>query len=227
MIQFPFADRAEAGRLLATELATLELPGDVVVLALPRGGLPVGLEVANKLRVPLDVVIVRKLGVPWQPELAMGAIASGSVQTLDHDLIRALGISRAQIDAVIDKEKVELERREKLYRKGRPTLDLRGRTALLVDDGLATGSTMLVAARYVRSLKPGQTLIAVPVASVQACERLKTEADDCICLATPEPFVAVGQWYADFPQVTDSEVQHFLETSRMPGKAIQSESLAR
>jgi putative phosphoribosyl transferase len=227
MIQFPFADRAEAGRLLATELATLELPGDVVVLALPRGGLPVGLEVANKLRVPLDVVIVRKLGVPWQPELAMGAIASGSVQTLDHDLIRALGISRAQVDAVIDKEKVELERREKLYRKGRPTLDLRGRTALLVDDGLATGSTMLVAARYVRSLKPGRTLIAVPVASVQACERLKTEADDCICLATPEPFVAVGQWYADFPQVTDSEVQHFLETSRMPGKAIQSESLAR
>jgi putative phosphoribosyl transferase len=226
MIQLPFADRAEAGRLLATELATLELPGEVVVIALPRGGLPVGLEVAKTLRAPLDVVIVPKLGVPWQPELAMGAIASGSVQTLDHDLIRALGISRAQIDAVIDKEKVELERREKLYRKGRPALDLRGRTALLVDDGLATGSTMLVAARYVRSVKPARTLIAVPVASVQACERLKTE-DDCICLATPEPFVAVGEWYADFPQVTDSEVQRLLEASRLPGKANTSEGLAR
>ena len=227
MIQLPFADRAEAGRLLAGELDLLKLSANTIVLALPRGGLPVGLEVTKKLRAPLDVVIVRKLGVPWQPELAMGAIASGSVQTLDHDLIRALGISRAQIDAVIDKEKVELERREKLYRKGRPALDLRGRTALLVDDGLATGSTMLVAARYVRSQKPGRTLIAVPVASVQACERLKTEADDCICLAIPEPFVAVGQWYADFPQVTDSEVQRFLEASRTPGKANPSESLAR
>jgi len=227
VIQLPFADRAEAGRLLAAELDLLKLSANVIVLALPRGGLPIGLEVAKKLRAPLDVVIVRKLGVPWQPELAMGAIASGSVQTLDHDLIRALGVSRAQIEAVIDKEKVELERREKLYRKGRPALDLRGRTALLVDDGLATGSTMLVAARYVRSLKPARTLIAVPVASVQACERLKTEADDCICLATPEPFVAVGQWFADFPQVTDSEVQRFLDASRIPGKANPSESLAR
>ncbi len=222
MIQLPFADRVEAGRLLAAELDLLKLPTNTIVLALPRGGLPVGLEVAKKLRAPLDVVIVRKLGVPWHPELAMGAIASGSVQTLDHDLIRALGISRAQIDAVIDKEKVELERRGKLYRKGRPALDLRGRTALLVDDGLATGSTMLVAARYVRSLKPARTLIAVPVASVQACERLKTEADDCICLAIPEPFVAVGQWYTDFPQVTDSEVQHFLEASRMLAQEVKT-----
>jgi putative phosphoribosyl transferase len=218
MIQLPFADRAEAGRLLAAELAMLKLPGNVIVLALPRGGLPVGLEVAKKLEAVLDVVIVRKLGVPWQPELAMGAIASGSVQTLDQDLIRALGISSEEIDAVIDKEKVELERREKLYRKGRPALDLRGQTVLLVDDGLATGSTMLVAARYVHSLEPKRTLIAVPVGSVQACERLKTEADDCICLATPEPFVAVGDWYADFPQVNDSEVQRFLGESRLPAK---------
>ncbi len=227
MIQLPFADRAEAGRLLAAELATLKLPANVIVLALPRGGLPIGLEVAKKLHAPLDVVIVRKLGVPWQPELAMGAIASGSVQTLDHDLIRALGVSRTQIDAVIDKEKVEVERREKLYRKNRPALDLRGQTVLLVDDGLATGSTMLVATRYVRSLKPARMLIAVPVGSVQACERLKTEAGDCSCLATPEPFVAVGQWYADFPQVTDSEVQRFLEASRVPGKANSREFLAR
>lgn len=227
MIQLPFADRAEAGRFLAAELATRKLPGNVIVLALPRGGLPVGLEVAKKLQAPLDVVIVRKLGVPWQPELAMGAIASGSVQTLDRDLIRELNISREDIDAVIETEKAELERREKLYRRGRPALDLRGRTALLVDDGLATGSTMLVAVRYVRSLKPGRTLVAVPVASVQACERLKMEADECICLATPELFSAVGQWYADFPQVSDSEVQRFLEAGRLSGKRNQSELVTR
>ncbi|MBZ5635618.1 MAG: phosphoribosyltransferase [Acidobacteriia bacterium] len=227
MIQLPFADRAEAGRLLAAELAMLKLPASVIVLALPRGGLPVGLEVAKKLQAPLDVVIVRKLGVPWQPELAMGAIASGSVEILDQDLIRALGISRHEIDAVIAKERAEVERRERLYRKGRPALDLRGKTVLLVDDGLATGSTMLVAARYVRSLKPARMLIVVPVGSVQACERLKTEADDCICLATPEPFVAVGDWYADFPQVNDSEVQRFLEAGRLSGKGNRSELLTR
>jgi putative phosphoribosyl transferase len=227
MIQLPFADRAEAGRLLAAELDMLNLPANPIVLALPRGGLPVGLEVAKKLRAPLDVVIVRKLGVPWQPELAMGAIASGSVQTLDQDLIRTLGVSPEEIDAVIAKERSEVERREKLYRKGRPALDLRGRTVLLVDDGLATGSTMLVAARYVRSLKPGRTLIAVPIASVQACQRLKEEADDCICLATPGSFGAVGEWYVDFRQVNDSEVQRILEASRIPGKANPSKFLAR
>ena len=227
MIQLPFADRAEAGRLLAAELTTLKFPENPIVLALPRGGLPVGLEVAKTLRAPLDVVIVRKLGVPWQPELAMGAIASGSVQTLDHDLIRALGVSREEIDAIIAKERSEVERREKLYRKGRPALDLRGRTVLLVDDGLATGSTMLVAARYVRSLKPGRTLIAVPVASVQACQRLREEADDCICLAIPGSFGAVGEWYVDFRQVNDSEVQRILEASRIAGKANPSKFLAR
>ena len=227
MIQLPFADRDEAGRLLAAALAMMKLPANVIVLALPRGGLPIGLEVAKKLNAPLDVVIVRKLGVPWQPELAMGAIASGSFQTLDQDLIRALGISREEVDVVIDKEKAELERREKLYRKGLPALDLRGKTVLLADDGLATGSTMLVAARYVRSLKPARMLIVVPVGSVQACERLKTEADDCICLATPEPFVAVGDWYADFPQVNDSQVQRFLEAGRLPGKGNRPELLTR
>jgi len=211
MIQLPFADRAEAGRLLATELLRHQLPANVVVLALPRGGLPVGLEVAKALGAPLDVVIVRKLGVSWQPELAMGAIASGSFQTLDEQLIGALGISRAEVDAVVARESAEVARRETLYRRGRRALDLHGRTVLLVDDGLATGSTMLVAARYVRSLKPRKTLIAVPVGSVQACHRLRQEADDCICLATPEPFSAVGEWYADFRQVRDAEVQSFLE----------------
>jgi len=227
MIQLPFTDREEAGRLLAAALVMMKLPANVIVLALPRGGLPVGLQVAKKLNAPLDVVIVRKLGVPWQPELAMGAIASGSFQTLNHDLIREFGISREDVDVVIRKERAEVERREKLFRRGLPALDLRGKTALLVDDGLATGSTMLVAARYVRSLKPAQVLIAVPVGSVQACERLKAEADECICLATPEPFMAVGQWYADFPQVNDSEVQRFLEAGRVADKAKQPELLAR
>ena len=212
---------------MAAELATLKLPENVIVLALPRGGLPVGWEVAKKLRAPLDVVIVRKLGVPWQPELAMGAIANGPFQTLDQDLIRALDISPEVIDAVINKEKIELGRRENLYRKGRPSLDLRGRTVLLVDDGLATGSTMRVATRYANSHKPARTLIAVPVASVHACQRLREEADACICLATPEPFVAVGQWYADFPQVNDSEVQRFLEAGRLPSKGNRSELLTR
>jgi putative phosphoribosyl transferase len=219
MIQLPFANRAEAGRVLATELVSHKLPANVIVLALPRGGLPVGLEVAEALRAPLDVVIVRKLGVPWQPELAMGAIASGSFQTLDEELIRALRISREEIDAVVAKESAEVARREKLYRGGRRALDLHGRTVLLVDDGLATGSTMLVAARYVRSLKPRKTLIAVPVGSVQACQRLREEADGCVCLATPEPFAAVGEWYADFRQVTDAEVQRLLEQHRLPATA--------
>jgi predicted phosphoribosyltransferase len=219
MIHLPFADRVEAGRLLASELVRRKLPENVIVLALPRGGLPVGLEVAKAFGAPLDVVIVRKLGVPWQPELAMGAIASGSFQALDEDLIESLGISSAEIDAVVARERAEVARREKLYRKGRPELDLHDRTVLLVDDGLATGSTMLVAARYVRSLEPRKSLIAVPVASVEACRRLRNEADACICLATPEPFAAVGQWYVDFRQVTDAEVQSFLEQDLSAGRS--------
>src|ERR1019366_7787007 len=158
MSQLPFANRVEAGRLLAAELVSRKLQGDVIVIALPRGGLPVGWEVAKAFGAPLDVVIVRKLGVPWQPELAMGAIASGSFQTLDEDLVRALGVPRDEIEAVIAKESAEVARREQLYRKGRRALDVRGRTAVLVDDGLATGSTMLVAATFVRSLKPTRLL---------------------------------------------------------------------
>lgn len=211
MTRLPFADRAEAGRILSAELVTHELETDVVVLALPRGGLPVGREVAKAFGAPLDVVIVRKLGVPWQPELAMGAIASGSFQTLDEDLVRGIGIPRDEINAVMARERAELIRREQLYRKGRRALDVHRRTVVLVDDGLATGSTMLVAASFVRSLKPSRLLIAVPVGSVQACNRVRSHADELICLATPEPFVAVGQWYVDFRQVTDAEAQSCLE----------------
>lgn len=227
MIQLPFANRVEAGRLLAAELVTRKLQGDVMVLALPRGGLPVGQEVAKSFGAPLDVVIVRKLGVPWRPELAMGAIASGSFQTLDEALIGGLRIPREEIDAVVARESAEVARREKLYRRGRPALDLHGRTVVLVDDGLATGSTMLVAARYVRSLKPRKTVIAVPVGSVQAFQRLRKEADDCVCLATPVPFAAVGEWYVDFRQVTDAEVQHFLEQDRLPAPVAAQPELQK
>jgi putative phosphoribosyl transferase len=211
MIRLPFRDREQAGQLLAAELARRPLPANVTVLALPRGGVPVGLEVAKALHAPLDVVVVRKLGVPWQPELAMGAIAGRSVQVLDRRLIEELRISQQELDAAVKNERAELERREHLYRGGRPALDLHARTALIVDDGLATGSTMLVAVRYVHTFKPAKTMIAVPVGSVEACHRLKREVDDFVCLATPELFMSVGQWFADFRQVTDLEVQHLLD----------------
>ena len=198
MIHLPFEDRSEAGRLLAADLLSHRLPENFAVLALPRGGLPVALEVAKGFGVPLDVVIVRKLGVPWRPELAMGAIATGSFMTLDAEMIGGLRISSEQVDQAVAKERLEVARREKLYRGHRPAMNLSGRTVVLVDDGLATGSTMLVAARYVHSLKPRRLLIAVPVGSTEACRRLRKEADEVICLATPEPFIAVGEWYGIF-----------------------------
>jgi predicted phosphoribosyltransferase len=213
-MQLPFRDREEAGRLLGAELADRKLPADTIVVALPRGGVPVGLAVASILHAPLDVVVVRKLGVPWQPELAMGAIAGETVQVLDQRLIHDLRISRKDVDAIVARERAEIVRREKLYRGGSPAPDLRGRTVLLVDDGLATGSTMAVAARYVRGWHPRQLIIAVPVASSQAAMRMSEEADRCVCLARPDPFEAVGQWYIDFHQVSDAEVQSLLSHGR-------------
>jgi putative phosphoribosyl transferase len=212
MVKLPFRDRTQAGRLLGAELASRKLAGNTIVLALPRGGLPVGVEVAEALKAPLDVVVVRKLGVPWQPELAMGAIA-GSTRVLDQQLVRDLRISDEEVEAIIAQETKEMERREKAYRGGLPALDLSGRTVVLVDDGLATGSTMVAAARHVRSLHPQKLIIAVPVGSSQACSRLRKEADESICLALPEPFFAVGEWYSDFRQVTDAEVQEILKGS--------------
>ena len=211
MVRLPFADRDKAGCALGEELAGCGLPSNMIVLALPRGGVPVGLAVAEKLHVPLDVVIVRKLGVPWQPELAMGAVAGRSFQVLDDRLIQRLGIPQKAIDAVVAKEQGEIKRREKLYRRDRPAPDLKNQTTVIVDDGLATGSTMLVAARYVRSLTPERSIIAVPVGSIEACRKLQKEADEFVCLATPEPFSAVGEWYSDFRQVSDSEVQRMLQ----------------
>jgi len=215
MVELPFHDRIEAGRLLGAELASRELAPNTVVLALLRGGVPVGAEVAETLKVPLDIVVVRKLGVPWQPELAMGAIA-GDTRVVDPELVRGLGISEEQLEGVVARETREMQRRERLYRGNLPMLNLRGRTVVLVDDGLATGSTMVAAARYVRSHHPQKVIVAVPVASSQACKRLSGEADECICLALPEPFLAVGEWYNDFRQVSDGEVQQILRRSHMP-----------
>jgi len=218
MLRLPFQDRAQAGRLLAAELASRNLGSSTIVLALPRGGVQVGAAVAEALKAPLDVIVVRKLGVPWQPELAMGALAGGT-RVLDQALIAGLEISRQEVEAVIAREAREMERRETLYRGGLPALNLRGRIVVLVDDGLATGSTMLAAVRHVRDMQPQKLIVAVPVGSPQACSHLSKEADECICLALPEPFGAVGAWYRDFRQVTDAEVGEILKRNY---NAVQS-----
>ncbi len=221
MVSLPFADRMEAGHLLARALNSRKIaqPGDpAVVLALTRGGVPVGFEVADRLRLPLDIVVARKLGVPWQPELAMGAITDGA-QVLDAPMIRQLGISDEQVEDTIEREQAEMRRRQELYRGGKPALELLGRTAILVDDGLATGNTMLAAVRHVRSLKPAKVVIGVPVGSKEACDRLRGEVNDLVCLATPELFCAVGEWYRDFHQVSDVEVYNLLAESRQQLRA--------
>lgn len=213
MVHLPFADRLEAGRFLADQLSFHKVPPDAVILALPRGGVPVGFAIAERLHLPLDVLIARKLGVPWQPELAMGAI-SGTVRVLDERLIQELGIDNQGIEMIVRREQAEIKRREALYRPGRPPLELRGRAVVLVDDGLAMGSTMTAATRYVQTLNPAAVVVAVPIGSRHACERLTREADDVVCLAAPDPFFAVGRWYRDFHQVSDTEVRNLLAESR-------------
>jgi putative phosphoribosyl transferase len=184
------------------------------VLALPRGGVPVGFEVARELGLPLDVFVVRKLGLPWHDELAMGAIASDGVRVLDRDLIRVAKVSETEIARVIATEQAELERRERLYRGDRPFPDLRDKTALLVDDGLATGSTMRAAVEALRLEDPARVVVAVPVAAEETCDAFRDIADEIVCAETPEPFRAVGLWYADFSQTTDEEVHELLERAR-------------
>jgi predicted phosphoribosyltransferase len=208
-----FRDRSEAGRLLAARLAQYADRPDVLVLALPRGGVPVGYEVARALHVPMDVFIVRKLGVPGHEELAMGAVATGGVRVLNDQVVAGLGIPPYVIDAVAKWEQQELERRERLYRGNRPPPDVRGKTVILVDDGLATGSTMLAAARALCQQGPSKLVVAVPVASRDTCELLKEEVDEVVCAATPEPFYAVGLWYQDFSQTSDEEVRELLARS--------------
>lgn len=220
MIHLPFEDRVQAGRLLATELAPRNVDPNGVVLALTRGGVPVGFAVAEKLGLSLDIVVARKIGVPWQPELAMGAMA-GSVQVLDDRMIAELGVSDADVKEIIEREKTEMKRREDLYRGGKPGLDLHGRTAFIVDDGLATGSTMLASVRHARTMKPGKVIVAVPVGSRDACNRLRKEADDLVCLASPELFCAVGEWYRSFPQVEDAEVRRLLAESGRLGRPFK------
>jgi putative phosphoribosyl transferase len=208
----PFRDRVEAGEHLGRELARrFGRQSDLLVLALPRGGVPVGAEVARALNAPLDVFIVRKLGVPGQEELAMGAIASGGVRVLNDEVLSFTAVPRAIIDSVAQREGRELERREKAYRGSRPPLDVRGKAVIIVDDGLATGSTMRAAVRALHNMGPRAIIVAVPVAARSTCDELRTEADDVVCLRTPEPFRAVGLWYENFDQTTDEEVHALLE----------------
>jgi putative phosphoribosyl transferase len=206
-----FSNRTQAGKLLAKQLGAYARRADVIVLALPRGGVPVGFAVAKELQVPLDVMVVRTLGIPRYEEFAMGAIASGGDCVLKHDVVEKFGISHEDIEATAQRELLELERREKLYRHGRPALQLRGCTVILVDDGLATGATMQVAVKAVREQNPARVIVAVPVGSPETCREMTKEADEVVCYCMPSPFYAVGMWYEDFSQTTDQEVEKLLE----------------
>jgi putative phosphoribosyl transferase len=205
-----FANRRQAGDVLAAELGKYRGQSDVVVLALPRGGVPVGYEVARALDAPLDVFVVRKLGAPGHRELAMGAIASGGVRVLNRDVIGWYGISPAAIESTAREELAELERRERAYREGREALDVRGKVVVLVDDGLATGSTMKAAVQAVRARGPARIVVAVPVGAPGSCAEMEELADEVVCARTPEDFAAVGQFYADFEQTSDAEVRELL-----------------
>jgi putative phosphoribosyl transferase len=212
----PYRDRREAGVELALRLHRYKNRRDVVILALPRGGVPVGYEVARALHAPLDLFLVRKLGVPGHEELAMGAIASGGVRVLNTDVLEWYGITPGAIDAVARAEVVELERRERAYRQDRPPVPLEGRTVVLVDDGLATGSTMKAAVQAVRAHRPERIVVAVPVAAPGTCQAFGGLADEIICARTPADFRAVGQWYRDFSQTSDQEVRQLLHESSEP-----------
>src|SRR4030081_2938620 len=219
-----FRNRNEAGRLLAEKLTAYANRPDVLVLALPRGGVPVGYEVARALGAPLDGFVVRKLGGPGYEELAMGAVATGGVRVLNDQLVERLGIPEDMIDAVAARERQELARRERLYRGGRPPPDVRGRTVILVDDGLATGATMHAAIQALRQQNPARIVVAVPTASPETCEEIRARVDDVICGITPEPFDAVGRWYQDFSQTTDEEVGALLARRGTPEKGEGAQS---
>ena len=203
-------NRTEAGRLLAKKLTAYANRSDVLVLGLPRGGVPVAFEVAKALNLPLDICLVRKLGVPVHKELAMGAIAMGGVMVLNDEVIKWRRISRQAIDAVARRERLELRRRDRLYRGDRPIPDLRNRTVILIDDGIATGSTLRAAIAALRKLQPKSIVVAVPVAPPSTCNQLQAEVDEVVCLRTPEPLSSISLWYEDFSQTTDEEVRHLL-----------------
>ncbi|MDB6123726.1 MAG: hypothetical protein JWQ71_2719 [Pedosphaera sp.] len=209
-----FQDRTEAGQILATRLRYLAERPDVVVMALPRGGVPVAYEVANELRVPLDVFLVRKLGVPGHEELAMGAVASGGIRVINEKVIELLDISEETIETIAQKEWEELERRERIYRADEPPAEVQGRIVILVDDGLATGASMRAGVLALRQQQPAGIIVAVPVAAPETSADFETEVEQTVCLETPEPFYAVGLYYRHFPQVTDEEVTEMLRQAR-------------
>ena len=206
-----FRDRKDAGRRLADKLVGYANRADVLVLGLPRGGIPVAYEVARRLHAPLDVFLVRKLGLPGHEELAMGAIATGGVRVLNENAVRTMNIPEEVIEAVAEEEQQELERRERAYRDDRPAPAVEGRTVILIDDGLATGSTMRAAVAALRQQRPARIVVAVPVAAPEVCAELEAETDETICFQTPESFYAVGLWYEDFTQTTDDEVRELLQ----------------
>jgi len=206
-----FKDRRDAGKQLAQELSAYAGRSDVIVLALPRGGVPVAYEVARALNAPLDIFIVRKLGLPGHEELAIGAIASGGIRVLNHDIVQALKIPQTMIDTITRQELQELERRERAYRGDRPPPEVRGRTVILIDDGLATGASMRAAVAALRAQNPARIVVAVPTAAPETCAAFESEVDEIVCAMTPEPFYGVGRWYEDFSQTTDEEVRALLE----------------
>jgi len=210
-MEMRFRDRTEAGRFLAESLSKYAKRPDVVVLGLPRGGVPVAFEVARALNAPLDVFVVRKLGAPWQPELAMGAIATGGVRVLNNDVVRGLGITNEEIESVAAEEQKELERRERVYRGGRPAPDVSGRTVILVDDGVATGTTMRAAIAALRKLGPARIIVGVGVSASQTYDELRTEVDEVLSASTPEFLFAISEGYERFPQTTDEEVRTLME----------------
>ncbi|HEY9888002.1 MAG TPA: phosphoribosyltransferase [Candidatus Obscuribacterales bacterium] len=215
-----FYDRTAVGQQLAEQLKAYAQRRDVIVLGLPRGGVPVAYEIAQALQVPLDVCLVRKLGVPHQPELALGAIASGGVRVLNFELIATLGITSKTIDVVAAHELRELQRRDRAYRGDRPQPQIAGQTVILVDDGVATGATMRAAIAVLRSQQPAAVVVAVPVAPVETYAALRDEVDRVVCLSTPVPFYSISLWYDKFPQVTDAEVQTLLAQSLTPPPSV-------
>jgi putative phosphoribosyl transferase len=206
-----FEDRADAGRKVAERLRAYAHREDVLVLGMPRGGVPVAFEVAQALHAPLDVFLCRKLGVPLQEELAFGAIATGGVRVLDEQIVEAVALGPREIDEITLRERKELERRERVYRAGRPPLEVAGLTVILVDDGIATGASMFASVRALRQLKPARIVVAVPVAPMSTCLRLKKEVDELVCVHSPSSFYAIGQFYLDFGQLTDTEVVELLQ----------------
>jgi len=214
---FIFQDRTDAGRQLAEKLLSYAGRDDVIVLALPRGGVPVAFEVAQRVRVPLDVCVVRKLGVPGHEELAMGAIASGGVRVLNEDVLYVLPDAQSIVEMATAIEREELKRRERDYRSNRPAPEVRGRTVILVDDGLATGATMRAAAAALRQQGAAKIIVAVPVGAPGTCHEIRSVADEVVCLQTPGSFMGVGQYYEDFSQTTDEEVRELLAASASKG----------